>query len=223
MMKAKPTPTDRQVLILWALLVREGAVGYQKDLKPEPTPADREVLVASGLVDVNKEMPSRRILLTVTERGWAWASENLHHSLPERSTAGAEILRAWLRRVGAYLNVADVALADVISPQGKAITRNTDGSQAFVEMRSLGLRDRVRQAYLAVTGNRLNVRAKLAAVRRELEGVPSHELDETLKTMQREESAALYPLDNKTEITAADRQAAIYFGEEPRHILWISR
>ena len=30
-------------------------------------------------------------------------------------------------------------------------------------------------------------------------------------------------LDNKDEITDADRQAAIFIGLAPRHILWISQ
>ena len=41
--------------------------------------------------------------------------------------------------------------------------------------------------------------------------------------MQREQLASLYQLDNRTEITDADRAAAIYFGSEPRHILWMER
>jgi hypothetical protein len=44
-----------------------------------------------------------------------------------------------------------------------------------------------------------------------------------LKRMQLEQQASLYPLDNRTEITDVDRNAAIYFGGEPRHILWIER
>jgi hypothetical protein len=48
-------------------------------------------------------------------------------------------------------------------------------------------------------------------------------LDETLMRMQREQEASLYRLDNRIEITDADRAAAIYVGREPRHILWIER
>ena len=41
--------------------------------------------------------------------------------------------------------------------------------------------------------------------------------------MQRERQAVLYPLDNRVEITEADRAAAISFAGEHRHILWIER
>jgi hypothetical protein len=85
------------------------------------------------------------------------------------------------------------------------------------------LRTRIRQAYLAVTGNRVNTRARLRDIREKLHDMDPAALEATLKRMQREQQATLYPLDNKAEIADADRTAAIYFGSEPRHILWIER
>jgi hypothetical protein len=41
--------------------------------------------------------------------------------------------------------------------------------------------------------------------------------------MQREEEASLMQLDNRVDITDADRGAALQIGSEPRHILWISK
>ncbi len=49
------------------------------------------------------------------------------------------------------------------------------------------------------------------------------ELDTALKRMQREEEASLMQLDNRTDVTDADRGAALQIGNEPRHIIWISR
>jgi hypothetical protein len=85
------------------------------------------------------------------------------------------------------------------------------------------LRPRIRQAYLDLTGGRLNARALLADIRAKLADVDRATLDDALKRMQREEEASLYQLDNKAEVTNADRAAAIYFGGDPRHILWIER
>jgi hypothetical protein len=85
------------------------------------------------------------------------------------------------------------------------------------------LRARIRQAYLAVTGNRVNTRARLSDIRGKLNDIDTGILDAALKRMQREQQAILYALDNKAEITDADRDAAIYFGNEPCHILWIER
>jgi len=63
----------------------------------------------------------------------------------------------------------------------------------------------------------------LADLREKLADIDRAALDEALKRMQRDEEASLYQLDNQVDITDADRAAAIYFGSEPRHILWIER
>jgi hypothetical protein len=82
---------------------------------------------------------------------------------------------------------------------------------------------RVREAYLEVTGGRLNTRARLSHLREKLKDIGRMALDETFKKMQLEQHAALYPLDDKSELTEADREAAIHFSGQPRHILWIER
>ena len=99
----------------------------------------------------------------------------------------------------------------------------SDSSEPSARPHYDALRARIRQAYLAVTGNRINTRAQLCDIREKLNDIDRAALDEALKRMQLEQQASLYPLDNKTEITDADRNAAIYFGVEPRHILWIER
>jgi hypothetical protein len=85
------------------------------------------------------------------------------------------------------------------------------------------MRQRVRNAYLELTGGRFNTRALLRDIREKLNDIERGELDDVLKQMQREQLASLYQLDNRTEITDADRAAAIHFGSEPRHILWMER
>jgi hypothetical protein len=63
----------------------------------------------------------------------------------------------------------------------------------------------------------------LSDLRQKLKDIDRPTLDEALKKMQSEEEASLYRLDNQVEIKDADHAAAIYFGGEPRHILWIER
>jgi hypothetical protein len=42
--KGNRTTPEKQTLILWALLARDNAAGFQNELKPEPDKADREAL-----------------------------------------------------------------------------------------------------------------------------------------------------------------------------------
>jgi hypothetical protein len=220
----RSTP-EKQTLVIWALLVRDNAAGFQNELKPEPDKADREALEKAGLIKCDRKGRYRRYWIEVTEKGWAWAADHLDHDLPTGSPAGSSILQAWLRRLKAYMHARNVTLAEVLGPQ-RARKHGSEGITIGDATRASDydtLRARIRQAYLAVTGDRINTRARLCDIREKLNDIDRASLDEALKRMQREQQASLYELDNKTEITDADRNAAIYFSGEPRHILWIER
>ena len=218
--KSKRSTPAKQTLILWALLVKDNGAGFQSELKPEPDKADRESLEKAGLITCEKRGRYRRYWLEVTEKGWAWAADHLNHDLPSGSPAGSFILQAWLTRLKAYMRARNVALAEILRPQSPREYGPQDvvGPSEYDKLQS-----RIRQAYLAVTSDRINTRARLCDVRERLSDVDRTVLDEVLKKMQREQQISLYPLDNKAEITDADRKAAIYFSGEPRHILWIER
>jgi DNA-binding PadR family transcriptional regulator len=223
--KSKRSTPEKQTLILWALLVRDNGAGFQNELKPEPDKTDREALEIAGLIKCERRGRHRRVWIEVTEKGWAWAADYLDADLPTGSPAGSAILQAWLTRLKSYMRARNVPLAEIIGPQ-RVRTNDTNDIAISDTTPASGyenLRARIRQAYLAVTGDQVNTRALLSQIRERLNDVDRVELDEALKRMQREQQASLYPLDNKTEITDADRAAAIYFGGEPRHILWIER
>jgi DNA-binding PadR family transcriptional regulator len=220
---SRSTP-EKQTLILWALLIRDNAAGFQNELKPTPDKADRDTLARAGLINWERRGRYRRVWIEVTEKGWAWAADHLDNDLPTGSPAGSFILQAWLTRLKAYMEARNVALAEILAP--RAHKEGSDGIATGDAIRASDydrLRTRIRQAYLAVTGDRINTRARLCDVREKLNDIDRIALDQALKRMQREQQVSLYPLDNKTEITDADRNAAIYFGGEPRHILWIER
>ena len=218
--KRRTTP-EKQTLILWALLAREGAAGFQKELKPEPEKADRDALAQAGLISWTKR--GQKIWIAVTEKGWAWAGNNLAAPLPANSSAGSLILRAWLTRLKAFLDSRGLVLADVLRPQPSADLKAEAAPALETTANYDSLRALIRQAYLEATGGRLNTRALLADIRAKLHDIDRATLDEALKRMQREEEASLYQLDNRAELTDADRAAAIYFGSDPRHILWMER
>jgi hypothetical protein len=207
------TLTEMQTLILWALLAKTGGASFQKSIKPEVKKPDREALVKAGLITSEKRgRPG--IWLEITDKGWAWAADHLDADLPKRSIAGSAVLQAWLTRLKAFMDAHGFALADILGPQ------QSPKPQAFDYH---AVHQRIREAYLELTGNRLNTRALLSDLREKLKDIDRTMLDEALKRMQQEQEASLYQLDNQVEITEADRAAAIYVGQEPRHILWIER
>jgi hypothetical protein len=205
-------PTEMQTLILWALLAK-GGKAYAKDIKPEVKKKDREALLGLGLVGAS--VSKRAFVLEVTDKGWAWAADHLNSPLPVRSTAGTQILQAWLAALGAHLRANGTPLSEVLAPPPKPIEQSVGDST--------GLRARIREAYLDITAGSFNRRALLRDLRDKLKDIDRETLDAALLRMQVEDNAALMPLDNRLEITDADREAAIHIGAEQRHILWIER
>jgi len=135
------------------------------------------------------------------------------------------VVRRLLERLSAYMAAREVALSDLLGPQRgtpPASVGATIGPEADDPAPS-DLPARIRAAYLAVTGGRLNTRALLKSLRPHLPDVAGETLDATLKAMQAEGAARLYRIDDRAEITQADRAAAVEIAGEPRHILWIER
>ncbi len=206
-------PTQTQTLILWALLAKPGGASFQKDIKPDVTKPDREALVGAGLITSEKRgRPG--FWLEITDRGWAWAADHLDADLPKRSLAGSAILRAWLKRLKAFMQARGLALADILGPQQSPEPPPLDGP---------ALRQRIRAAYLDIAGNRLNTRVLLSDLRGKLRDIDRATLDDALTRMHLEQGSTLSGLDNPREITPAIRDGGLAFKGEPMFVLWITR
>jgi hypothetical protein len=207
---------EKQALAMWALLGAGGAA-YGGKLKPQIEKAEREALRRAGLVESEKRERGA-LWLAVTDRGWDWAEQHLAAPLPDKSFGGALVLQAWLTRLQSFLRTRNIRLAELFDAQpGPTSVPNTTAAPDHAE-----LRDRIRAAYFEVAGG-FNRRALLSELRVKVGDVDRTTLDTVLKQMQREEEASLMQLDNRMDITDADRSAALHIGSEPRHILWISK
>lgn len=185
-------PTRTQTLILWAILAARDGGLMQKDVRPAVTKPDRDALVKAGLLAAEKR--GRGLWLEATEKGWTWAGENLDAALPERTTAGAAVLQAWLIRLKAFLAAENLALADVLAPRVAAFD--------------------LRAAYLGLTGGRFDQPVRLADLRAALANVDRAALDAALTAAHGRDGLFLSASDNPPELTADDRQAALdYKGE----------
>jgi hypothetical protein len=174
---------------------------------------------------ITKEKRGRGTWIEATDAGWLWAADNLASALPQRSPAGSAILREWLMRLDAFMRARDIRLAEILGPQAApaAGTDEQAGATAPAAADHATLRERIRNAYLDVTGGTFNRRALLSNLRRRLPDIDRATLNEALKRMQQDNEASLMRLDNPIDIAETDREAAIQIGSEPRHILWIAR
>jgi hypothetical protein len=210
---------EKQALALWAVLGNGGS-GFGGLMKPVVEKAEREALAASGLITFEKRKGGA-FWLEVTDRGWRWAEEHLGDSLPDKTYGGAFVLRAWLTRLQAFMQARSIGLAEVLGPQ--VTHRQERPTEPPESADDAALRERIRRAYLDVTGGSFNTRALLSHIREHLPDIDRATLDGELKRMQRDDEASLMQLDNRAEITDADHNAALHIGSEPRHILWITR
>ena len=201
--------TKMQTLILWALIAKPGAGALAKEIKPEVKKPDRDALEKAGLLEVSKR--GRAFWLEVSDRGWDWAGENLDAALPSGSTAGCEILRAWLTRLKVFLQVKNFALADVLAPQPEP-----QGAAA-------PLPERIRAAYLECSGGNLNQRVFLSALREKLPDVDRATLNDALTAMHARDGMHLSGTDNPRELTPENRAAALDYKGEAMFVIWITR
>lgn len=216
--------TKMQTLILWALLAKTGGASPVKTIRPDVKKSDREALVKGGLVASEKR--GRDHWLKVTDEGWAWATNHLDAEVPTNCLAAGVVLHDWLTQIKAFMEERGLVLADIFDPQQPTKSQVKSQSESQLEPRPLAysdIRQNIRKVYLQLTRGRFNTRAHLSDVRKKLRNIERDTLDEALMRMQREQEASLYQLDNRIEITDADRAAAIYIGREPRHLLWIER
>ncbi len=193
-------PTRTQTLILWAILAAPQGGMMQKDVRPAVTKPDRDALTKAGLVAAEKR--GRGLWLEATEKGWNWAGENLDAPLPERTTAGAVVLQAWLSRLKAFLAASNLALADVLAPR------------AALDLRA---------AYLGLTDGRFNARVRLADLRARLANIDRAALDAALTAAHGRDGLQLSASDNPPELSAADHAAALDYKGERMTFVRIAR
>jgi hypothetical protein len=206
----------KQALAMWALL-GEGGEAYGGRLKPEIKKSEREALQQAGLIDVP---PRTRAgyWLVVTERGWDWAEQHLADPLPANN-GGALILQAWLTRLQGFLQARDLRLADLFAEQPGHFSKRPEARKALdpIEMRK-----RIRAAYHDLAGG-FDRRVLLRDLRPKLADIDRPLLDAALMEMLRDQEASLMQLNFRPDVSDEDHAAALQIGNEPRHIIWISK
>jgi hypothetical protein len=214
-MNFSPTPT--QTLILWFLIGCGRGSAWLSDIRPRLEAGDRKRLEQARLIVSEKRRKAstdkggkirhtNAIWIELTDAGWAWANDHLDAVLPGKTQSAGPILHAWLSHLQGFIRRRGIALAELIGSEPP-------------EPPIADLEERIRRACLQLTGGARHVRVHLHQLRRVLSDVPRAELDAALLAMQRDAKLVLFNLDNQREITAEDRQAALYIAGEPRYVL----
>lgn len=229
--------TRMQALALWELIIKgDGTTATQRSVKLEW--AEVKGLEGTGLVTVvpgrTKKGPANGAKLYVTDEGWAWAN---HQGLKARlssSKVAVSVLEALLAKIGKYMEVRELALDHVLrprrpEPEAEPVPKDTAATatqESAVpppgKAESAALEERIRAAYLRVTGGALNKYVRLALLRAQLGDEPVEAVDAELRQMQQRGGAVLYPIDDPQRIRPEDNVAALRIAGERRDLLCIT-
>ena len=134
--------------------------------------------------------------------------------LPEKAFGGAFVLRAWLSRLQGFLKARDLRLADLFVVGSATPPQPTEDPT--------DLRQRIRHAYHDVAGG-FDRRVLLRDLRPMLSDIDRGLVDATMMQMLRDQEISLMQLDFRPDVSGEDHAAALHIGNEPRHLIWISK
>ena len=204
------TPPDPgQTLFLWGLLAA-GGEAWLKDLRPELGRRRRPLLEAGLIEEERRSGPKggQRLWISLTDRGWYWLGNNMDAPLPPRAGVTAvQVLQKLLRNLGPFLERHNLALADIFADHGGPVPAGQDLAQ------------RVREQAFALAKGKSRVLVRLADLRRALPDVDRETLDQELVRLQRDGRLVLYHMDDPSERTPADDDAALIIAGHRRHLL----
>jgi hypothetical protein len=171
----------------------------------------RLLLNERGLV-VSRKV-GRAFAHELTEAGWDWCLAELTAPPPPRAGALGRTLYCLLPVISAYLDHADISLAELIVPpvagaaeEGPTVATDLEGQ--------------VRRAYWKLA-RRPQDWVLLTAVRPLLGDAPHEEVDAVLQRMERLPDVFIAPEANQKMLTKADWEAAVRIGGTPKHLLSI--
>lgn len=224
--------TGKQQLALWELvLTGDGKSASKRSVKLKLS--EVKGLESAGLVTIEngprKKEPPWGSKLHLTDEAWAWANQQGLKGHLSRSPVAAHLLEALLRKIGDYLEMHELPLDHVLRPRRAEVEPDGAVSTAAEERPDTTphqvtpptLEERIRAAYLRVTGGCLNEYVRLALLRAELRGEAAEAVDAELRAMQQRGGAVLYPIDVPQRLRPEDEAAALRVGGERRDLLCI--
>lgn len=187
--------------------------------------SSRKELEKSGLIESEKQGRVNRVSLT--EKGWAWAADNLVSPV-SRSQNAARVLEGVLARLGPFLEHHSLSLAELVMDKSSARSKVSEQSIGENDVtrplrtnqspRDLG--SRLLAKALALGGGPGH-RVRLSDLRRALGDVSRSELDRLLLELQEQEKLVLYRIDDPADIQPDDEAAALMVAGNVRHILYL--
>ena len=206
-----------QSLVVFKLLFT-GETPLQSKLAPDLKPIERQDLVDRGLVRLEPRPKGRGKQVTLTDKAWEWATQNLQAELMI-SKYSTPALEAVLRRLDAFLRARSLTLPDIfqVTPAVEAGPAD-EGTQGTVS-----LPERIRQGCLALSRGAYRVAIRLADLKQTLPDLSWPAIDDALLAMQRAGELSLQSDEGPRAVSELDHRAAIRILGQERHLVYLEK
>jgi len=201
------------VLLMWNLLFT-GDEPMVSKAKPGVDKKKLAPLLDAGLVVLEKRGRASHIVLT--DRAWQWAEDNLDAQF-SASLNVTIALRGLLPKLKHYLKQTGTPLAELLG----AVDAAEEARPESPAPEPISIDDAIRDAYLALSGGQWETRVRLAPLREKLAVFPKEAQDQAFLRMQADGRLVLYRLDDPQDTFEEDRAAALYIGNDPRHLVYM--
>ncbi|MFG6101592.1 hypothetical protein U2F10_05025 [Leptothoe sp. EHU-05/26/07-4] len=206
-------------LVLLNLLLT-GDTPMVSKVKPKMTKATCQPLIEKGLIKLEKRGGASHLVLE--EKAWYWMSERFQSEdfkieISPRATTAIPIFQTFLMRLGQYMRSNDVPLVDFLAP-----TVSSSDTPTESQMANTSLEEKIREAYINITQNSSDFRARLYKIHQYLEDIPPQVINDTLRSMQQAGEVSLRSMEDPQEIGPEDEQAAIDLGgDNKRYFVYV--
>lgn len=223
-MAFKPSPI--QALYIWRLITL-GGENWLKEMKPGLDKKAREELVGNGLIETEKRKDVRTKrqanIVILTDKGWAWAAENMDAEISKRSTYSGPVLQDLLAKLRDFMARRNVPLAEIITAPSTSSPKSQAIKVLSSEIDLMELEKRIVDAYSLISGGIWNTRVRLADLRNVLKDFSRETVDQVIDRMEREGKLILFTLENPREIRPEDETAALVISGIKRHVVYMER
>lgn len=216
------------------VLSRHPAGLSMRDLGGGFTKADRELLVGKGLVSASRT--GSRLVVTLSDRGWRWLSDDLSRLFdPDAQPLRDRALGIYVTAVAGYLARRGIPYSEVASDaigevpagvDGRSTPRSGDEAEAHDPddaRAGASVGERIRRAYLEVTGGRRDEYVTIASLRARMPDLARPEVDEALRDMQRQAGDfAMTDMENRSAASREVEEGACTFEGRVMHLARIA-
>jgi hypothetical protein len=171
-------------------------------------------MVEAGLIKLEKRGRATHIVLE--DKAWYWAQNNFGVEL-SLSKYAVPVLQALLVKIGLYLNVHEIPLAEMMTASKATDTVDEPTHENISNAGASGLStndliEKVRQAYFSIPDGEAGFRVRLSHLREHLPGLSKQQINQALLSMQDQGEISLLATEDLHEITAEDESSAIDMG-----------